>query len=159
MAFENKTYSSEDTLYAADMNNIMEGIVEAKTAAVGEVSATIAENTNTLTVEIKDQNGNILATTEVTLPSGGAVDSSKFVPTTTSLKKLYGTDGQGNQVIIPYTYNLVSSADIVQRNPLGAINIGEFDGDSHAVSNLRMKNYVSEVVGDIENALAKILEA
>jgi hypothetical protein len=75
MAFENKTFSSEDTLHADDMNNIMEGIVEAKDAVVGGVEARVNEDaetsTNTLIIVVKDTNGNELATTTVTLPSGG----------------------------------------------------------------------------------------
>jgi hypothetical protein len=68
------TLSEEEKTSACDWL----GALRDSTPLVEDVSANVAENV--LTVEIKDKQGNVIASTQVTLPSGGAdIDPSEFM--------------------------------------------------------------------------------
>jgi hypothetical protein len=74
--------------------------------AVDSVGATVEGQE--LTVEIKDKAGNVIATTTVTLPSGGV--SGDYVEKVSIANAIYGTDVNGN----PKSYTLGSANSVAR---------------------------------------------
>ena len=125
-----------DEMLETKSKEVVGAINEVNESLVKDIGAEIDESTNVLTVELKDKNGNVIASTEVVVPIGKTPDLTEYVkftdyPDTTKagvIKTPYGNtasalyrDGHGN-LLLGNTKELIS-----QRSGQRAIRNIDFD--------------------------------
>ena len=146
-----------DTLlnFNENLSTLTEKANELEETAVSDIGSAVAEETNELTIELKDKNGKVIATTKVTLPTQEIpeVDLSGYVKKTDGIRRLYGTDGTASQATLGYNTSVVGS-NIVQRNTDGSIQLPDTNENSnvaYAVNYGSMRTYVNDKIATVES--------